>query len=166
MIEKIPAESGPCAMGVCVTSQVRPRSAEWKTRAAEPPVANQMLARAATILTRIAEEEVLGFLKGSCRAAVPFSRVPSGGRRAIHELLAANAPSPVIAAGRSSGGIGRHVWPSSLISNSNFNVPVSSAIGSPRMIPCVESQNAIESKNPLGLLLVNCRDQCWPASVV
>src|ERR1700676_2697168 len=29
-------------MGVSKTSQVRPRSGEWKTRAALPPVANQM----------------------------------------------------------------------------------------------------------------------------
>jgi hypothetical protein len=41
-IEKIPAESGPCMIGVTVTSQVLPPSGEWKTRAAAPPVANQM----------------------------------------------------------------------------------------------------------------------------
>src|SRR5258708_38083854 len=42
-MEKIRAESGPRVMGVSKTSQVRPRSGEWKTRAALPPVANQML---------------------------------------------------------------------------------------------------------------------------
>src|ERR1700683_765769 len=125
-----------------------------------------LASRAAAILTRIAEEEVLGFLNGSCRGGAPPSCGPSSGKIAIHELLAAKAPSPAIAAGRFAGGIDRHIWPSSVISNSNFSVPVSSAIGSPRTIPCVESQNAIESKKPLGLLLVNCRDQCWPASAV
>ena len=29
-----------------------------------------------------------------------------------------------------------------------------------------ESQNTMESKNPLGFVLVNCRRQCWPASLV
>src|ERR1700683_1910927 len=43
VIEKMPAESGPWKMGVSKTCQVWPRSAEWKTRAALPPVANQML---------------------------------------------------------------------------------------------------------------------------
>src|ERR1039457_6670461 len=42
-MEKIPAESGPWVRGVSETCQVRPRSGEWKTRAARPPVANQML---------------------------------------------------------------------------------------------------------------------------
>src|ERR1017187_1777674 len=42
-MEKIPAESGPWVRGVSKTCQVRPRSGEWKTRAARPPVANQML---------------------------------------------------------------------------------------------------------------------------
>src|SRR5271166_5345259 len=42
-MEKIPAESGPWTIGVSKTRQVWPRSGEWKTRAALPPVANQML---------------------------------------------------------------------------------------------------------------------------
>src|SRR5947209_3278181 len=42
-MEKIPAESGPWMIGVLKTCQVWPPSGEWKTRAALPPVANQML---------------------------------------------------------------------------------------------------------------------------
>src|SRR5215472_6976493 len=41
--EKMPAESAPCRMGVSNTCHVFAASAEWKTRAALPPVANQML---------------------------------------------------------------------------------------------------------------------------
>src|SRR5258708_8314727 len=42
-MEKIPADSGPWMIGVSLTCQLCPRSAEWNTRATLPPVANQML---------------------------------------------------------------------------------------------------------------------------
>src|ERR1700683_571517 len=88
------------------------------------------------------------------------------GRMAKQELLAAKAPSPSIAGGSWAGGIGVQVWPSVVKKSSNFNWPLSSGMGSPRTMPWVGSQKSMESKNPLGFLLVNWSRQDLPASVV
>src|ERR1700733_11797591 len=133
-MEKMPAEPGPWVIGVLTTCQVWPRSAEWKTRADLPPVANQMLGS----LLRMARQV----------------------------LLAAKAPSPSRAGGSCEGGIGAQDWPSVVTRSWNLSCPESSGIGSPRTMPWVGSQNTMESKKALGLVLVNWRLQCWPASVV
>src|ERR1700678_2161153 len=145
-MEKIPAESGPWTMGVLKTCQVCPRSGEWKTRAIFPPVANQMLFSGA-------EASLFDDCAGD---AVDWSGalVASGGpgslaslgmtilfrRLAGLALVAANAPSPFSAGGSWGGGMGAQVWPSFVVKSSNFNFPVSSAMGSPRAMPWVRSQ--------------------------
>ena len=48
----------------------------------------------------------------------------------------------------------------------SVSFPLSSGMGSPRTMPCVRSQKTMESKKPLGFVLVNWSRQCWPASVV
>src|SRR5579864_3839826 len=144
-IEKIPLESLPCRIGVSNTCQVSPRSPEWNTRATLPPVANQIFG---SIRELSFESDEPGPAPGViCHRAL--------GRMAIQLFDAAKAPSPSLASGNCEGGIGFHVFPSSVSKTSNFSLPVSSGIGSPTTIPCFESQNAIESKNPLGLVLVN-----------
>src|ERR1700683_347306 len=70
VIEKMPAESGPWTMGVLKTCQVCPRSGEWKTRAALPPVANQMLGSGA---------EAPSFSEGSRGAEAPLFHGCAGG---------------------------------------------------------------------------------------
>src|SRR5580692_7225844 len=81
--------------------------------------------------------------------------------------LAANAPSPSTAGGRDSGGSGFQVLPPSSVEfNSNLSVPELSRTGSPTAMPRSRSQKAMQSKNPLGFLLVNCSAQVLPALVV
>src|SRR5882757_3877995 len=155
-MEKMPADSGPCLMGVSKTCQVFPASGEWKTRAALPPVANQILKSSCE------EPAVLD----SARDFEAASFHQSFGRIAMQVFEAANAPSPSRAGGSCADETGRQVCPSSVSMSSNFSLPESSGIGSPSTTPCFGSQNAIESKNPLGLVLVNCSCQCCPASAV
>src|ERR1700686_175632 len=105
-MEKIPAESGPWRTGVSKTCQVWPRSEEWKTRAARPPVANQMFpsgaeARFFSDGLRGAEAPLFsgggGWAETAALAAPakPGSLASLGtlllGRIAMQELLAANA---------------------------------------------------------------------------
>src|SRR5580704_15027150 len=148
-------------MGVSKTCQVWPRSGEWKTRAALPPVANQML---------LSDGAEGASFSGCAGAEVPLFRGTTGlsvdGRIAIQELLAAKAPSPSDAGGSCFGGMCVHVWPSSVIRSSNFKAPVSSTMGSPRTMPWVRSQKTMESKKPLGFVLVYCRFQFLPAFMV
>src|SRR5580658_1083274 len=87
-------------------------------------------------------------------------------RMARQVLLAANAPSPSRAGGSCEDGMLVQVWPSFVVNSSNFNFPVSSGMGSPRTMPWVLSQKTMESKKPLGFLLVNCSCQLRPASAV
>src|SRR6476469_6672579 len=77
-IEKIPADSAPCTIGVSETCQVAPPSAEWNTLAAFPPVANQMLGSV----------EAVAWAEGRF--------IP---RIATQVFDAANAPSPSTASG-------------------------------------------------------------------
>src|SRR5580658_11307163 len=88
------------------------------------------------------------------------------GRIAIQLFDAANAPSPSTAAGSELAGIECQICPSSVSRTSKCSFPESSEIGSPSTTPCVGSQKAIESKNPLGLVFLNCSDQCLPPSPV
>src|ERR1700722_14799 len=76
-IEKIPAESGPRMIGVSDTCQVSPRSEEWKTRAALPPVANQMSGAEAPLFHACAGGGVV----------VPASRAAADSRFLVASLL-------------------------------------------------------------------------------
>src|ERR1700683_421900 len=230
-MEKIPAESGPWTMGVLKTCQVWPRSGEWKTRAALPPVANQILGsgseaasfsegsrgaeaslfhgcagggamRPAVLVAPakprflaalgMTEEKALGMTEEKVGRRSSDVRMGIGvgveldvgvdldvsadgdGRIAKQLLLAAKAPSPSIAGGRLAGRSGVQVWPSVVWRSSNFSWPdslllslsVSSGMGSPKTMPWVRSQKSMESKKPLGFLLVNWSCQVFPASVV
>src|SRR4029453_16412874 len=49
-MEKIPEEELPAVTGVFETDHVKPRSLEWKTRAAAPPVAIHTLSVPATVM--------------------------------------------------------------------------------------------------------------------
>src|ERR1700690_3665783 len=78
-------------------------------------------------------------------------------------LLAANAPSPSRAGGIFWGSEYCQVFPP-LTVRRIWNLPFT---GSPTMIPRsglakVGSKNAMQSKNPLGSGLVNCKSQCSP----
>src|SRR5580700_6060162 len=129
-MEKIPADSGPWAIGVLNTCQVWPRSGEWKTRATFPPVANQMLGSGAKAASssgwRGAEAPLFHGSAGGAAdlsAAVAMLGRPrslaalgttSFGRIARQVLLAAKADSPSRAGGSCAGGIWVHVFPSSV----------------------------------------------------
>src|ERR1700727_2153808 len=175
-MEKIPVESAPWTIGVLKTSQVCPRSGEWKTRATEPPVANQRLWSGTVSVCRLASREGAEFLKGSRGDVVAAAGAeaplfhgllgPDTGTTARQLLLAANAPSPSTAGGSCAGGIDCQVWPSSVVRSSNFSFPVSSGTGSPSATPWVRSKKIIESKKPLGFSFLNWSCQCWPASTV
>src|ERR1700756_1625520 len=155
-------------MGVSKTSQVCPRLEEWKMRATLPPVANQMLwSGPSGAETRLISDDWPARVEVALFPVVlPGDITRVSVSRARQELLAANAPSPSIASGSCDGAIGFQDSPSSVCNSSNFSFPCSSVIGSPNTMPCLESQNAIESKNPLGFELVNCSCQCLPASAV
>src|SRR5262245_47903756 len=49
-MEKIPADGEPLVIGVFAIDHVAPRSVEWNTRAAEPPVAIQASSLPATAM--------------------------------------------------------------------------------------------------------------------
>src|SRR5580704_12745794 len=86
---------------------------------------------------------------------------------AMQVPLAANAPSPSMAGGSDSGESGSQLLPPfSVVINSNLSLPELSRTGSPSAMPRSRSQKAMQSKNPLGFLLVNCKIQVLPASVV
>src|ERR1700752_2294509 len=142
-MEKLPADSEPGGKGGLKASRVFPRSGEWKTRAALPPVANHML---------------------ESGTEAPLTRRSS--TRAMQRLLAAKAPSPSSDSGSCEDWTACQDSPSSVASSSNSSFPFSSGMGSPTTMPCLGSQKAMESKNPLGFELVNCNCQCWPASDV
>src|SRR5262245_57676848 len=76
--------------------------------------------------------------------------------------LAANAASPLTAAGMAEGGTSVHVAPPSVV-RMITSLP---STGSLKATPFLGSQNAIPSQNPLGLRLVNCSVQFFPPSVV
>src|SRR5438552_6822434 len=81
---------------------------------------------------------------------------------AIHVPLAANAPSPSIAGGSFAADTSSQCAPPSAVAM----ITKRPSIGSLTASPCCASQNAMQSKNAFALSLVNCRFQCWPASVV
>src|ERR1700688_3408196 len=97
-MEKIPAESVPWVMGASRTSQVRPRSGEWKTRAALPPVANQMLG---SVPAGAEAPFFLGTLMARLKSCPSRSAT-----MARQVLLAAKAASPSSEGGSWEGGIG------------------------------------------------------------
>src|SRR6516165_1660650 len=70
--------------------------------------------------------------------------------------LAAKAPSRSTAAGIFAAGFSFHVTPPSSVEIVR-NLP---STGSLTAIPCIESQNAMASKNAFGLRFVNCSFQC------
>src|SRR5579864_4141415 len=102
-IEKMPVESEPWRTGVSKTCQVRPRSAEWKTRAARPPLANQMLGSGAALSG--AEAPSLFWPPPAGLEVVPFALALESKlefrelRIARQVLLEANAASPSCAGG-------------------------------------------------------------------
>src|SRR5271166_3212042 len=115
-MEKIPAESGPWTIGVSKTCQVWPRSGEWKTRATLPPVANQMLESEPT-----AAEAPFFWVSDAAlkrRSSTVADATDGEDKIAMQLLLAAKAPSPSTASGNCEGGIGRQVFPSSVMRSS------------------------------------------------
>src|SRR5262252_1980047 len=76
--------------------------------------------------------------------------------------LAAKAPSPASAGGSFSVGISFQFAPPSVVLIITKRPSTESLTATPRSA----SQNAIASKNALGLRLVNCNRQCLPPSVV
>src|SRR6185503_17460874 len=76
--------------------------------------------------------------------------------------LAANAASPLIASGIPEGGTSVHVAPPSVVRI----IGIFPSTGSLNATPFLASQNAMPSKKPLGLRLVNCSVQFLPPSEV
>src|SRR6266404_2937272 len=76
--------------------------------------------------------------------------------------LAANAPSPASDGGIFSAPSSIQCAPPSLVAITR-KWP---STGSLTAMPCCASQNAMQSKKAFGFVLVNCTDQCSPASLV
>src|SRR5437867_1837630 len=77
-MEKIPADATPLVIGVFDTDQVRPRSREWKTLAAEPPVANQtsLVPLTVMLLPLAANAASSGSAAGMFSRGISFQVVP------------------------------------------------------------------------------------------